>query len=106
MKKAAIGLLCLLLGIVAFAQSRSVSGVVSDENGAPLIGATVVSGGNYAVTDADGRFSLQADNGAQVTVSFLGYDDFVFTVTAASSSIPVSMVPSAATMLEESVTIG
>ena len=95
-----------MLGLAALAQSRPVNGVVTDENGVPLAGATVVSGGKYAVTDADGRFSLKADNGARVTVSFLGYDDFVFTVTGASASIPVSMIPSAATMLEESVAIG
>ena len=106
MKKAAIGLLCLLLGIVAFAQPRTTAGTVMDENEAPLAGATVVSGSSYTVTDADGRYSLDAGNGAQVTVSFLGYDDYVYTVSASSSTILIKMNPSAATMLEESVAIG
>ena len=70
MKKAAIGLLCLLLGIVSYAQPRTTAGTVLDENEAPLAGATVMSGSSYTVTDADGRYSLDAGNGAQVTVSF------------------------------------
>ena len=106
MKKAALGLLCLFVGIVSYAQPRTASGTVMDENDLPLAGATVVSGSNYAVTDADGRFTLQADNGSQVTVSFLGYDDYVFAASAASSNLLIKMVPSAATMLEESVAIG
>ena len=52
-----------------------VTGQVLDENGEPIIGATVsVKGTNVnAVTDFDGRFSIKASHGATLTVSYVGY---------------------------------
>ena len=92
----------LALGLNA--QTRTVTGKVTDERGEPLAGATVVAGNSYAVTDLDGLYSLSAKTGAEVTVSFLGYDDFTFTVSGAKQDI--QMAPSEATMLNESVAIG
>ncbi len=88
------------------AQNRTIKGKVVDETGEPLPGTTVVAGRNYAVTDIEGRFTLTAKTGDEVTVSCMGYDDFVFTVTNDSDTVSVSMVPSAATMLDEAVSIG
>lgn len=88
------------------AQNRTIKGKVVDENGEPLPGAAVIAGGNYAIADIDGRFSLSAKNGESVTVSYMGYDDFVFTATQANETITVNMVPSEATLLNEAVAIG
>jgi len=104
MKKLLLTILSLLLAVTAFAQTRTVSGKVTDERGDPLVGATVVSGSRYAITDQAGSYSLSVPEGAQVTVSFLGYDDYVFTASADRQN--VKMVPSEAVMLEESVVIG
>lgn len=104
MKRLLFTILSLLLACALMAQNRTVSGKVSDERGEPLAGATVVSGSGYAVTDQNGRFSLQVPSGATVTVSFLGYDDFTF--SAGASGLSIEMKPSAATMLNESVAIG
>src|SRR5688500_5428655 len=43
-----------------FALAQSVEGVITDRNGEPIIGATVVVKGSkiYAVTDIDGKFSF------------------------------------------------
>ena len=56
-------------------QLTAVTGQVLDENGEPVIGATVnVKGTNVtAVTDIDGRFSLRAAQGATLEVRYLGY---------------------------------
>ena len=72
-----IAALLIAGGLQAFAQPRTISGSVTDGQGEPLAGATVVATGTraYAVTDADGKFSLKAAVGETVTVSFLGYDD-------------------------------
>lgn len=88
----------------SFAQNRTITGKVSDERGEPLAGATLVSGKSFAITDADGSFSIQVPAGADVTVSFLGYDDYVFKADA--SGLSIQLTPSASTMLNESVAIG
>ncbi len=56
-------------------QPAVVTGQVLDENGDPVIGATVsVKGTNVtAVTDFDGRFSIKAPRGATLAVSYVGY---------------------------------
>jgi TonB-linked SusC/RagA family outer membrane protein len=56
---------------------RKITGVVSDENGEPVIGANVVEKGtvNGAVTDADGNFSLNIQSGAVLKISYVGYMD-------------------------------
>ena len=56
-------------------QPATVTGQVLDENGEPVIGATVsVKGTNVtAVTDMDGRFTIKAPQGATLAVSYVGY---------------------------------
>ncbi len=58
----------------AVQQSKKVTGYVGDSQG-PLIGATVQVKGtsNGAVTDLDGRFELDAPQGATLVVSYVGY---------------------------------
>ena len=66
---------------VALAQ-RTVSGVVSDSDGIPLPGATIVIQGTSTgvTTDFDGNFSISADNGDVLIVSFVGYENSLATV--------------------------
>ena len=106
-KRIILALAAVLVTATAFAQNKTVSGKVSDERGDALPGATVVVSGTkaYAITDLDGKYSLTAKSGSEITVSYLGYDDYVFTVGSASV-YNVNMVPSEATMLNESVAIG
>ena len=56
-------------------QASMVTGQVLDENGEPVIGATVkVKDTNVtAVTDLDGRFSIKAPQGSILVVSYVGY---------------------------------
>lgn len=55
----------------------TVKGIVSDENGEPIIGASVVEKGNETngtVTNLNGEYELQLkQKGAKVTISFVGY---------------------------------
>ena len=98
---------CLLLLAVfwsAYAQNITISGTVSDERGDSIAGATVLSGKNYTETDQNGQFSISAAKGATITVSFLGYDDYVFKADA--SGVTIQLTPSASTLLNESVAIG
>ena len=57
------------------AQKQKVTGTVTDESGEPLIGVTVVENGASvgAITDLDGRFTLDAPSNATLTFSYVGY---------------------------------
>lgn len=103
----AIGLLCMSTGGEAFAASPEVNalrsveqakvtvkGIVLDENGEPIIGASVVdaSGKNGTVTDANGNFTLEAPKGTTLKISYLGYTPT--TVAASGTTVRVVMEPS------------
>ena len=95
MKKARF-LLTLLASIVvsltAFAQKQHFSGTVYDEEGLPVIGASVVEKGtsNGAVTDFDGNFTVEVAPGTTLVVSYVGY-----------SNVEVSAAPSMRITLKE-----
>ena len=69
--------LCLIVPS-AFAQSITIHGTVSDENlREPLIGVSILEQGtqNGTVTDFDGNFVLEVQEGATLLVSYIGYKD-------------------------------
>ena len=74
MMKTVLFVFCLLCSTMAFAQSK-VSGVVTDSQGEPLIGVTVMEVGtqNGAVTDMDGRYSINVAQGKSLQFSYVGY---------------------------------
>ena len=75
---AAMILAATLLGTVASAQNRAISGTVVDESGAPIVGAAIIVVGNTsigAVTDVNGAFRLNVPAGANINVSCIGYAD-------------------------------
>ena len=55
--------------------SRRISGVVTDTQGEPIIGASVVEAGttNGIVTDLDGNFKLNVSAKGSLKISFIGY---------------------------------
>ena len=66
-------LFCLhSVGIMA---QSTVKGEVTDENGNPVIGATIKENGtsNGTVTQLDGTFNLPLKNNTTITVSYIGY---------------------------------
>jgi len=74
-KKFAAMTMLALTSLTVWAQSFTVSGVVIDATGEPVIGANVVQQGtqNGSMTDLDGKFSFDADQGSTIEVSFIGY---------------------------------
>ena len=65
----------LVLGLYAFAQNKQVSGTVSDANGNPVAGATVMVDGTSigTTTNAAGQYSLSAPADGTLSVTFIGY---------------------------------
>ena len=96
-------MLGLFLSVGAFAQIE-VKGHVKDATGEPIIGATVrVDGTQTAtVTDFDGNFVLKANQGADITITYIGYQ--AATVKAAPT-VEVTLQDDAA-VLNEVVVIG
>ena len=82
--KAMLSAALLVCSTVAMAQNR-VSGVIRDAQGEPLVGVSVVEAGtqNGTVTDVDGRYSLDVKRGAQLNVSYIGFEPQ--TITAGES---------------------
>ena len=78
MKKVRLLILMLtfLLSAAVYAQKETFSGVVLDDLGEPVIGASVVQKGvasNGAITDYDGRFRISVEPGATLVVSYVGF---------------------------------
>lgn len=90
---------------MAVDQASQVSGIVLDENGDALIGASVIVKGtqNGAATDMDGKFSLKANPGATLVISYMGYE--TMQVKAGRAPLKVNMKPED-NSLDELVVIG
>ena len=69
-------MLGLFLSVGAFAQIN-VKGHVKDAQGEPIIGATVrvADTQTATITDFDGNFTLKANAGADIVVSYIGYQN-------------------------------
>ena len=65
----------VLFSLNSFAQNQ-VSGTITAQDGTPLIGATVAVKGTTrgAITDTDGRYSLEVSPDAVLVVSYVGYE--------------------------------
>ena len=87
---------------LSFAQQLTVTGTVSDDSGMPLIGATVAIAGTSTGTtsDFDGNYSIKANEGDVLSVSYVGYSSQDITV---GTSTTVNVTLAADNSLEEVV---
>ena len=85
---------------VALAQ-QTVTGSVSDEDGNLLPGATVVIKGtsSAATTDFNGNFTIKADNGDTLIISYVGFNSQEISVNGST----ISAILTSSTKLEEGV---
>ncbi|MDR0908064.1 MAG: TonB-dependent receptor [Rikenellaceae bacterium] len=102
--------LTILLSLVSLcvsAQNIAVQGVVTDQNGEPLIAASVVENQNptnATITSATGAFTLSVPRNAVITISYIGYTPQEVTVTG-SQPLAITLEEDAA-RLEDVVVIG
>lgn len=103
-KKFLLTLLCAVLSAnIAFAQNASVQGTIVDENGEPVIGASVFIKGTKtgAVTDIDGKFSLKSSAGKTLVITYVGYEK---TEATAKDGMKIMLTPTSHALGEVVVT--
>lgn len=103
--------LCLALLLattgLAFAQTKTVTGVVTDaKTGELLMGAAVKTSSSSATatTDANGKFSLSVSANATLTITYIGYDPQTVSV-GSLTQITIKLMPNS-TMLTEVEVVG
>ncbi|MEN8137085.1 MAG: TonB-dependent receptor [Bacteroidota bacterium] len=83
-----------------------ITGTITDENNEALPGVSVIVEGTITgtSTDFDGRFEIDVEVGAKLSISFIGYKTQTYNVTGATD-ISISLQPDAA-VLDDVVVIG
>lgn len=93
------------VAIGLYAQTTTIKGKVSDENGESVIGATVLVKAEPTrgtVTNLDGEFSIQAKDGELLVISYVGYKSAEM---PAKDGMQVNLVPDSE-LLDEVVVVG
>lgn len=87
------------------AKKQKFTGKVLDNNGEPVIGATIMENGttNGTVTDIDGNFTLDVDQKSSVKVSYIGF--ISQTVKTTSNPVTIKLIEDRAN-LDEIVVVG
>jgi len=87
-------------------QKHKVTGVVTDADGNPVIGANVIEKGttNGTVTDADGHYSLDVAPGSSLQIRYIGYKNQEVAV-GNKNTVSISMKEDTE-MLDEVVVVG
>ena len=95
MRTKVVYFILFFLGVlrISFAQERTVSGIVKDENQDPLLGASVlVKGTNKGVTtDEKGAYSLKVKEGEVLQFSFVSYKTQEHKVTGKTKKLDISL---------------
>ncbi|HVX51384.1 MAG TPA: SusC/RagA family TonB-linked outer membrane protein [Chitinophagaceae bacterium] len=103
-------MLCSLFLLIiqqSWAQTKTVSGTVTDDKGAAIVGASVLAKGTQAgtSTDVQGAFKLTVPSGATtLVISYVGFADKEVDITS-TTSVQVSLVPQAGN-LSDVVVVG
>ncbi len=94
-----------LLSFQLQAQTKTISGTVTDDGGLPLPGANVIvkKSSTGTQTDFDGRYNIEANIGQTLVFSYVGFETKEVRV-GTHNIINVSMAPSA--VLEEVIVTG
>lgn len=94
----------LFLSVGAFAQQMTVKGHVQDEKGEPVIGATVrvIGATGGSATDYDGNFTIKANSGATLSITYVGYQP----ATQAAAAKMIITLKEDAQVLDNVVVIG
>jgi len=101
MKKFYLSVIFIFISYSGFSQNHSISGVVTDEDGNGLPGATVIIKGTTTgtITDINGEFSFLTFEDTTIIISFSGYKRQEIKVNG-KSSIKTQLIPDVETLKE------
>jgi TonB-linked SusC/RagA family outer membrane protein len=105
--KASLAFICVLFTLTTFSQSKTITGKILDDKGAPVIGASVTVKGSKSGSSshADGTFQITVPSTATtLVISSVGFASQEVPI-GDQTSVSVSLVPSQAS-LNEVVVIG
>ena len=105
MKKLNILLIFFLFHGLLFSQ-QSITGIISDSNGQPLPGATIVVTGtsNGTTSDFDGNYILNdVPSDATITITYIGFNSLTVDVNS-QSTINISLIETNEALSEVVVT--
>ncbi len=96
--------LTLLLFLGSGLVTAQISGTITDEEGTPLVGASIVKKGTQVGTTSDfeGNYSISADIGDTLVVSYIGYD----TKEVVISGVQMNISLNSGVQLSEVVIVG
>ncbi len=91
MKKLQILLPMLLIAFFSFAQQKTITGTVTGKDKNPIAGVTVQTKNKTVLTDNDGKFSIEADVGDNLTFTFVGMKAKSVKATGSTQNVDVEM---------------
>ncbi len=97
MKKLLLGLAGLIMIVLfpnlLFAQTKTISGRITDNRNNPVPGATIVAKktAQSTVTDADGKFTATVPENSVITVSSIGFRTQTITINASTADLQIKL---------------
>ena len=95
----------LIMSVSLMAQTKNVSGIVTDDMG-PVAGVSVIEKGtqNGVITDLDGKYSINVPQGATLVITSIGYKDVELLV--GSQNVYNATLQEDRQLLDEVVVVG
>lgn len=109
LKRVVVAFLFLVISVTAVAQLRQISGIVKDEKGNPLEGATVYikKATGSTVSKADGKFQLKVPAGkVTLYVSYIGYEVAATNIGENQQQVSVNMKEPGSKKMDDVVIVG
>lgn len=96
----------LLLPLLLFAQTKTITGRVTDMRGAAIAGASITVPNTTRTTaaDAEGKFTLTVPEGATITISATGFKSQTINTNAAGAELSIQLEEDVARLDEVVVT--
>ncbi len=104
-RKVFMSILCVIAALSTFAQTKITGKVTGNDDRLPVIGAAVkIKGSSQATqTNADGAFTISANQGDIIVVSFIGYDAKEVVISS-QTNYAITLEPSSTSLNEVVVT--